>query len=114
MLSGIPDIKLAKDFLDFRNMLGVVFNCAVSSVTPSGYQQLMIEWNSAPQPSQGATEIQGLLWKWLYINFPKDRAKYFHDANESAAVINRKTKARNRRVEDLKDFLNDTIARAQL
>lgn len=114
LLSVIPDIKLADDFQDLRNMLSIVLNCADNPVTPLAYQQFMIDWNKAPQPIQGALEIQAILWKWLYMKFPKDREKYFHDATDSATVINRKTKARSRRLKDLNDFLNDTIARANL
>jgi hypothetical protein len=114
LLSVIPDIKLANDFQDLRNMLSIVFNCAENPVTPLAYQQFMDDWYSAPQPIQGALESQALLWKWLYMKFPEDRAKYFHDATDSATVINKKTKARSRRLEDLNNFLKDTIARANL
>ena len=114
LLRGIPETKLAKDFLDFRNMLGVVFNCGENPVTPSDYRQFMIDWNSAPQPIQGATEIEGLLWKWLYLNFPDDRNKYFHTGNMSKAVIDKKTQARSRRLKHLKIFLNDAVAKAKL
>ncbi len=114
LLSVIPDIKLANDFQDLRNVLSIVFNCAENPVTPLAYQQFMDDWYSAPQPIQGALESQALLWKWLYMKFPEDREKYFHNKTDSATEINRKTKARSRRLKDLNDFLIDTIARANL
>lgn len=110
----IPDNNLAKDFLDFTNALGVVLNCGANPVTQSAYQQFMIDWNSAPQPVQGATWIQALLWKWLYMSSPANRSKYFADANESDTVKHKKTVARSRRLKGLNDSISDYIARAQL
>ena len=88
LLSVIPDIKLADDFQDLRNMLSIVLNCSDNPVTPLAYQQFMDDWDSTPQPIQGALEIQAILWKWLYMKFPEDREKYFHNKTDSATEIN--------------------------
>jgi spermidine/putrescine-binding protein len=110
---GIPDNNLAKEFLDFINALGICLNCNANPVTQAAYQQFMIDWNSAPQPVQGATWVQALLWKWLYISFPADRSKYFAAANEPDILKHKKTVARSRRLEGLNDLISDYIARAQ-
>ena len=109
----IPDNNLAKEFLDFVNALGVVLNCGANPVTQAAYQQFMIDWNSAPQPVQGATWVQALLWKWLFISFPANRSKYFAVANEPDIDKHKKTVARSRRLKGLNDLISDYIARAQ-
>ena len=109
----IPDNNLAKEFLDFVNALGVVLNCGANPVTQAAYQQFMIDWNSAPQPVQGATWVQALLWKWLFISFPANRSKYFAVANEPDIDKHKKTVARSRRLKGLNDLISDYIERAQ-
>ena len=114
LLVGVTDNKLAKDLLDFTRVLGVVLSCGNADVTSPGYQQFMIDWDSAPQPIQGATPLQATLWKWLFVNFPDDRSKYFHNADEGEADRHRKTMARSRRLEGLNTLIGDFMARAQL
>ena len=114
ILVGATDNKLAKDLLDFTRVLGVVLSCGNADVTSPGYQQFMIDWDSAPQPIQGATPLQATLWKWLFVNFPNDRDKYFHNKGDSNSDINKKTKARSRRLEGLNTLIGDFMARAQV
>ena len=112
LLTEITDNKLAEDFLDFKNALGVVLKCGGVAVTPDHYQELMKEWNDAPQPIRGATWIQGLLWKWLYVRFPNERSKYFHGENDSDSVKHKISMARSRRLENLNEFLKSAVMRA--
>jgi len=112
LLTEITDNKLAEDFLDFKNALGVVLKCVSDAVTPDCYQQFMEEWNDAPQPIRGATWIQGLLWKWLYVRFPDERSRYFHGDNDSDSVKHRVSVARSRRLENLNEFLKSAVMRA--
>lgn len=112
LLTEITDNKLAEDFLDFKGALGIVLKCGGDAVTPDRYQQFMKEWNDAPQPIRGATWIQGLLWKWLYVRFPNERSKYFHDENDSESVKHRVSMARSRRLENLNEFLKSAVRRA--
>ena len=114
LLMGATDNKLAKDLLDFTRVLGVVLSCGNADVTSPGYQQFMIDWDSAPKPIQGATSLQATLWKWLFVSFPDDRDKYFHSKGDSNSVINKKTKARSRRLEGLNTLIGDFMARAQV
>jgi len=114
LLTEVTDNKLAEDFLDFKGALGVVLKCGGDAVTPDRYQQFMKEWNDAPQPIRGATWIQGLLWKWLYVRFPRERSKYFHDENDSDSVKHKVSMARSRRLENLNEFLKSAAMRASL
>jgi hypothetical protein len=109
LLTEITDKKLAVDFLDFKGALGVVLKCSGVAVTPDRYQELMEEWNDAPQPIRGATWIQGLLWKWLYVRFPNERSKYFHGDNDSDSVKHKVSVARSRRLENLNEFLKSAV-----
>jgi hypothetical protein len=112
LLTEITDKKLALDFLDFKNALGVVLKCGGVAVTPDHYQEFMEDWNDAPQPIRGATWIQGLLWKWLYVRFPNERSKYFHGENDSDSVKHKISMARSRRLENLNEFLKSAVMRA--
>jgi hypothetical protein len=112
LLTEITDKKLAVDFLDFKNALGVVLKCSGVAVTPDHYQEFMEDWNDAPQPIRGATWIQGLLWKWLYVRLPYERSKYFHGENESDSVKHKISMARSRRLENLNEFLKSAVMRA--
>lgn len=112
LMTEITDNKLAEDFLDFKGALGVVLKCGGDAVTPDRYQQFMKDWNDAPQPIRGATWIQGLLWKWLYVRFPDERSKYFHGKNDSDSVKHRVSMARSRRLENLNEFLKSAVMRA--
>ena len=113
LLTEITDNKLAEDFLDFTNALGVVLNCSGDAVTRDRYQHFMEEWNDAPQPIRGATWIQGLLWKWLYVRFSNERSKYFHGENESDSVKHKISMARSRRLENLNEFLKSAVMRVK-
>jgi len=112
--SEIYDHKLLKDFLDLKRVLSFFMNCSKEPVTPSDYQQFMIDWDKTPKPIRGATEIQKILWKWLYVSFPDDRNKYFHIEGESKTEINNKTQARTRRLKGLNQFLKNAVMRASL
>ena len=112
--SEIYDHKLLKDFLDLKRVLSLFMNCSKEPVTPSDYQQFMIDWDKTPKPIRGATEIQKVLWKWLYVSFPDDRNKYFHIEGESKTEINNKTQARTRRLKGLNQFLKNAVMRASL
>ena len=112
LLTEITDNKLAEDFLDFKGALGIVLKCGGDAVTPDRYQQFMKEWDKAPQPIRGATWIQGLLWKWLYVRFPDERSKYFHGGNDSESVRHRVSVARSRRLENLNEFMKSAVIRA--
>ena len=113
LMTEITDNKLAGDFLDFTNALGVVLKCGGDAVTQDRYQQFMLTWNAAPQPIRGATWIQGLLWKWLYVRFPNERSKYFHDDNDSDAIKHKIAMARSRRLENLNEFLKSAVMRVK-
>ncbi len=112
LLTEITDNKLAEDFLDFKCALGVVLKCGGDAVTPDRYQQFMKDWNDAPQPIRGATWIQGLLWKWLYVRFPDERSKYFHCENDSDSVKHKISVARSRRLENMNELLKNAAMRA--
>ena len=112
--SEIYDHKLQKDFLDLKRVLSLFIDCSKEPVTPSDYQQFMIDWDNTPKPIRGATEIQKILWKWLYVSFPDDRNKYFHIQGESKTEINNKTQARTRRLKGLNQFLKNAVMRASL
>ena len=112
--SEIYDHKLLKDFLDLKRVLSLFMDCSKEPVTPSDYQQFMIDWEKTPKPIRGATDIQKILWRWLYVTFADDRDKYFHNEGDSNSVINKKTKARSRRLEDLNKFLKNAVMRASL
>lgn len=113
LLTEITDNKLAEDFLDFTNALGIFLNCSGDAVTQDRYQQFMLTWNAAPQPIRGATWIQGLLWKWLYVRFPNERPQYFHGANDSDSVKHKISMARSRRLENLNEFLKSAVMRVK-
>lgn len=113
LLTEITDNKLAEDFLDFTNALGIFLNCSGDAVTQDRYQQFMLTWNAAPQPIRGATWIQGLLWKWLYVRFPNERQQYFHGANDSDSVKHKISMARSRRLENLNEFLKSAVMRVK-
>ncbi len=113
LLTEITDNKLAEDFLDFTNALGIFLNCSGDAVTQDRYQQFMLTWNDAPQPIRGATWIQGLLWKWLYVRFPNERSKYFHGENDSDSVKHKISMARSRRLENLNEFLKSAVMRVK-
>jgi len=110
----ISDKKLVKDLLDLQRVLSLFRDCSKEPVTPSDYQQFMIDWEKTPKPIRGATEIQKILWKWLYVSFPDDRNKYFHKEGESETVINKKTQARSRRLKGLNEFLKNAVMEAIL
>jgi len=112
--SEIYDHKVQKDFLDLKRVLSLFMDCSEEPVTPSDYQQFMIDWDKTPKPIRGATEIQKILWKWLYVSFPDDRNKYFHIEGESKTEINNKTQARTRRLKGLNQFLKNAVMRASL
>ena len=113
LMTEITDNKLAGDFLDFTNALGIFLNCSGDEVTQDRYQQFMLTWNAAPQPIRGATWIQGLLWKWLYVRFPNERPQYFHGANDSDSVKHKIAMARSRRLENLNEFLKSAVMRVK-
>ena len=113
LMTEITDNKLAGDFLDFTNALGIFLNCSGDEVTQDRYQQFMLTWNAAPQPIRGATWIQGLLWKWLYVRFPNERPQYFHGANDSDSVKHKISVARSRRLENMNEFLKSAVMRVK-
>ena len=113
LMTEITDNKLAGDFLDFTNALGIFLNCNGDAVTQDRYQQFMLTWNAAPQPIRGATWIQGLLWKWLYVRFPNERPQYFHGANDSDSVKHKISVARTRRLENMNEFLKRAVMRVK-
>ena len=112
LLTEITDNKLAEDFLDFKGALGFVLKCSGDAVTPDRYQKLMKEWDDVPHPIRGATWIQGLLWKWLYVRFPNERSKYFHGENDSVSVKHKISVARSRRLENMNELLKNAAMRA--
>lgn len=113
LMTEITDNKLAGDFLDFTNALGIFLNCNGDAVTQDRYQQFMLTWNDAPQPIRGATWIQGLLWKWLYVRLPNERSQYFHGANDSDSVKHKISVARSRRLENMNEFLKRAVMRVK-
>ena len=110
--SGISDKELLKDFLDLKRVLNLVKHCRNGAVTPSDYQQFMNDWQNAPKAIRGATDNQRILWRWLYASFPNDRDKYFHAEGDSELVVNKKTKARSRRLKKLNELLKNAAMRA--
>lgn len=110
-VNEILDPVTLQDFLSFRNALGVVLDCNGVAVTPVSYQQFMNEWESAPQPIQGATWIQSILWKWLYVSFPSHRSKFFDGQHDSNALKHKKAMARSRRLKGLNELIRNAVAR---
>ena len=112
--SQISDKNLLKDFLDLMRALNLVKHCRNEAVTPSDYQQFMNDWENTPKAIRGATEIQQILWRWLYVSFPDDRHRYFHTEGDSESEVNKKTKARSRRLKKLNELLKNAAMRASL
>ena len=110
--SQISDENLLKDLLDLIRVLNLVKHCRNEAVTPSDYQQFMNDWENTPKAIRGATEIQQILWRWLYVSFPEDRHRYFHSEGDSESEVNKKTQARSRRLKKLNELLKNAVMRA--